>query len=74
MDSSRLRELIDLLLEREEQTNLQRRLVGLRDHLQQLAGNPQNQQMQLAVSSALTDVRNGTGEMGRDLIPPKSLT
>lgn len=63
MDASRLREIVDLLIESEEQGNLQGLIGALANQLANLAGNPQQQQVQIAVADTLKQLEIGLANL-----------
>src|SRR5690348_10139457 len=63
MNSSRLRELIELVLKREQELGIQRLLNEVSNHLQNLAVNPQQPQHQVAFAQTLDALRSSMSNM-----------
>jgi hypothetical protein len=69
MDASRLKETLDLLLQKEAEINLQGRLDELASGLGQLVGNPQHPQSQTNVSAAVEQLRTADASMRASFEP-----
>jgi hypothetical protein len=63
MNASRLRELTDLLLDREQQFKIQEILNELNSNLSSLAGSPQDAGIQTNFANALTRLRTAMAGM-----------
>jgi hypothetical protein len=69
MNTSRLREILDLLLAKEKQYGIQRKLNDLNSHLTNLAANPQQTDLQTQYASSFEALRKAMNDMAASFQP-----